>query len=599
MADAAGDEADVVHAVFSTLARQRVALLKAVEDIDAQERNKCFSFILGGAMGVDTMPALTWRSAEHIPTVCTRVVETSHPIHEDDLGKSAQRVVRLPKASRIIIRFDPLSQLDTGDFLKIYTKAKGPKDLVWSGGRSEIARRGWPGVDAPGLVIEGETFTIEMSRLMKIGGGEEVAYGYRLIAEAELAPSTVNDMHLACHASQYVCASILSECGGDMQEALQRYKLSEVRQKWEELESLSEKRKKSLGLRSGGCFVATQSVAAEDAWLLGARLDLGSAALSFAARETLRPMPNECFSDPNYQEASGLNIPVSEYSELPVPWARVHCGDLGSLVLGCEAKEGRAPPGFSLALDMKKGIKLGSTGSGHVPFVFHPLASGASVTWREETWTHVAMADLPGHLRKHRRRHEVFEALLDTPEKDPSIRNQPEPWHRSVAGSWWTEAQWYGRPDHTSGDVLLSTVKYGNSAFWLEFEILASGVVVAYRLHEYGRSAFREAVWTSQRRLSLFSADPEDSYELFAVPKALEDHAGELSPLQSYSPSVLLRSAQGRYLPRRFLRGVSWAIFCMACSFFLGAALAFSSGQKQLGMEAKTYTYNVGPSVIT
>ena len=35
----------------------------------------------------------------------------------------------------------------------------------------------------------------------------------------------------------------------------------------------------------------------EDSWLLGARLDLGVAALSFAARETLRPMPNECFSD--------------------------------------------------------------------------------------------------------------------------------------------------------------------------------------------------------------------------------------------------------------------------------------------------------------
>ena len=31
-------------------------------------------------------------------------------------------MVRLPKASRIIVRFDPLSQLDTGDFLKIYTK---------------------------------------------------------------------------------------------------------------------------------------------------------------------------------------------------------------------------------------------------------------------------------------------------------------------------------------------------------------------------------------------------------------------------------------------------------------------------------------------
>ncbi|CAE7671383.1 unnamed protein product [Symbiodinium sp. CCMP2592] len=128
VATASGDEADTVQAVFSTLARQRVSLLRAVEVIDAQERDKCFSFILGGAMGVDAMPALTWRSAEHIPTVCKRVVETSHPINKDDLGKNAVRVVRLPKASRIIVRFDPLSQLDTGDFLKIYTKgSKGAK----------------------------------------------------------------------------------------------------------------------------------------------------------------------------------------------------------------------------------------------------------------------------------------------------------------------------------------------------------------------------------------------------------------------------------------------------------------------------------------
>ena len=54
-----------------------------------------------------------------------------------------------------------------------------------------------------GLVSEGEAFTIEMSRIMKLGDGEEVAYGYRLIAEAELAPSTVNDMHIACQASKY------------------------------------------------------------------------------------------------------------------------------------------------------------------------------------------------------------------------------------------------------------------------------------------------------------------------------------------------------------------------------------------------------------
>ncbi|CAE7913240.1 unnamed protein product [Symbiodinium necroappetens] len=51
VAAASGDEADTVQAVFSTLARQRVSLLRAVEAIDAQERDKCFSFILGGAMG--------------------------------------------------------------------------------------------------------------------------------------------------------------------------------------------------------------------------------------------------------------------------------------------------------------------------------------------------------------------------------------------------------------------------------------------------------------------------------------------------------------------------------------------------------------------
>ena len=120
-----------------------------------------------------------------------------------------------------------------------------------------------PSPDA-GLVISGESFVIEMSRLMKIGSGEEVAYGYRLIAEAQLAPSTVKSMHLACNASEYVCASILSECGGDEEEALRRYGNAEVRQKWEELESLSEQRKQSLGLRSGGCFVASEASAAED-----------------------------------------------------------------------------------------------------------------------------------------------------------------------------------------------------------------------------------------------------------------------------------------------------------------------------------------------
>ncbi|CAE7948107.1 unnamed protein product, partial [Symbiodinium sp. KB8] len=262
--------------------------------------------------------------------------------------------------------------------------------ILWSGGRSEIARRGWPGVDAPGLVSEGEAFTIEMSRIMKLGDGEEVAYGYRLIAEAELAPSTVNDMHIACQASKYVCASILSDCGGDVQEALRLLPEAEVRGKWEELESLSEKRQQSLGLRSGGCFVATQATALEDSWLLGARLDLGAAALSFAARETLRPMPNECFSDQDYQEALGHErpnvLPVStslyrntlsfrcgqEYTaEIWVPRpsplrSRARASPLGLVCVPCVARV-EASPDFRLALD-RKGLKIEAGGhGGHLP----------------------------------------------------------------------------------------------------------------------------------------------------------------------------------------------------------------------------------------
>eukprot|EP00439_Symbiodinium_sp_Y106_P072161 s2706_g13.t1 len=268
VATASGDEADTVHAVFSTLARQRVSLLRAVEAIDAQERDKSGrNASLDLEISRTHSDSLQTRGGDQSPNqqgclLASPAKNPSPPLQiprvtpcKDDLGKNAVKVVRLPKASRIIVRFDPLSQLDTGDFLKIYTKGiKGTKgkeqrEMLWSGGRSEIARRGWPGVDAPGLVIEGEAFTIEMSRIMKLGEGEEVAYGYRLIAEAELAPSTV-------------CASILSECGGDVQEALRL--LPEVRQKWEELESLSEKRQQSLGLRSGGCFVATQATALED-----------------------------------------------------------------------------------------------------------------------------------------------------------------------------------------------------------------------------------------------------------------------------------------------------------------------------------------------
>ena len=44
-----GDQADMIHLVFSTLSRHRVLLLKSVEEEDEAERNKYFSFISGGS----------------------------------------------------------------------------------------------------------------------------------------------------------------------------------------------------------------------------------------------------------------------------------------------------------------------------------------------------------------------------------------------------------------------------------------------------------------------------------------------------------------------------------------------------------------------
>ena len=57
------------------------------------------------------MPALTWRSAEHIPTVCKRVVETNHPINKDVFLQALQRTqvhrckfLALPPARMILER---------------------------------------------------------------------------------------------------------------------------------------------------------------------------------------------------------------------------------------------------------------------------------------------------------------------------------------------------------------------------------------------------------------------------------------------------------------------------------------------------------------
>lgn len=53
-----GDQADMIHLVFSTLSRHRILLLKAVEE-DVSERNKYFSFILGPTRNKKTLAIST------------------------------------------------------------------------------------------------------------------------------------------------------------------------------------------------------------------------------------------------------------------------------------------------------------------------------------------------------------------------------------------------------------------------------------------------------------------------------------------------------------------------------------------------------------
>lgn len=131
------------------------------------------------------------------------------------------------------------------------------------------------------------------------------------------------------------------------------------------------------------------------------------------------------------------------------------------------------------------------------------------------------------------------------------------------AGDWWKKARWYCRhlaeKSSTFDNVVnfLCEIPSERSSFWLEFECLDScpDFLVAYQVHEFGRCAFREAVWTSLRHQSLFSADPENITELFTVPESLTNQAGELKPLTSHPRSLVLRSASATYLPQRFLRG--------------------------------------------
>ncbi|CAJ1446714.1 unnamed protein product [Effrenium voratum] len=550
----AGDQADVIHRVFATLSRQRVPLLKAVENAEEQERNKFFSFILAGAIGTDRLPELSWRATEQMPKVCIRVVETSHPICKADFSS---RKVCLPKAARIIVRFDPLSQLESGDFLKVYAgQKKDASKVVWMAGRSDVAKNGWPGVDAPGLVINSECFLVIMERLMHVRATEEeVAYGYRLIAEAEMPSSAVTSMQKQLStASAFVCASILSEVGGDVQEAVEQYGQKDVRQKWEELETLSEARKSSLGLRVGGCFSA-QAHDLQDAWLTGARVDLGMANISFEARETLQPMPADCFEEPDYREALGAERP----NVLPISnslYAKKFSFRCHSLEYTAEMW---AAPEFTLALEYQGGIKLGKGDA--VPFVFHPSRSGSGgsgsgsfVRWREQQWTELALADVPGHLRSHGAGAEVLAALLSTPPADPTLLNEPEP-HFARFGDWWKQARWYGRASGAAGSVLLCEAGSGASARWLEFEAEPGGALVAFQIQEHGRCAAREAVWTSDARRSLLGCDVEGRFEVFAVPAPLQRQAGDLRP-GAYGRSLVLTSAAGTHVPQRFLRGL-------------------------------------------
>ena len=113
--------------------------------------------------------------------------------------------------------------------------------------------------------------------------------------------------------------------------------------------------------------------------------------------------------------------------------------------------------------------------------------------------------------------------------------NEPEPWYMRFAGEWWKQARWYGKQRSPKSDNIIFICEIQNtstrsaSSFWLEFESFENrpDFLVAFRIHEFGRCAFREAVWTAQRRQSLFSADPEDAVELFTVPKALTNQAGQ------------------------------------------------------------------------
>lgn len=160
--------------------------------------------------------------------------------------------------------------------------------------------------------------------------------------------------------------------------------------------------------------------------------------------------------------------------------------------------------------------------------------------------------------------HEVLRALLSTPPADPTLLNAPEPWYMQFAGEWWKQARWYSKQSTCIlSDNIVFVCEVQNTSlrttrsFWLEFESLPQcpDYLVAYQIHEYGRCAFREAIWTSCRHRTLFSADPDDTPELFKVPKALMNQAGQLRPLMSHPRSLILRSAAGTYLPQRFLRG--------------------------------------------
>ena len=63
-----GDQADAIHLVYSTLSRQRILLLQAVEQEDADERSQYLSFILGGLVYLKVLEKELMQRSSKMPS---------------------------------------------------------------------------------------------------------------------------------------------------------------------------------------------------------------------------------------------------------------------------------------------------------------------------------------------------------------------------------------------------------------------------------------------------------------------------------------------------------------------------------------------------